>query len=348
MTQTPTPPSREITDLRSNVRRLQEAIRVLEEERDELIARRFRRLLFFGVGLSLIVHISLMIWLNMVGGTGGGGGVGQTVAYEMAVLTEGELSGPDEGGFDELESDEAAMASGMIIDDLELAPAGPATDMSMGGSEPSLNAGGGGGAGGFGMGGEGGAGGGGGTGLGMGGGGGGASFFGVGGKGQRFAYIVDISGSMSNQRKFETAMRELARSIDALQDFAQFHVLLFESRTVPPPMQTGWMRARKNTVRQVIRWLGEVEPNGGTAPRNAFLQVFALDQRPDVIFFLTDGIFNDISLEELNQLNARGKKAVINVIGFGAQGEVDQSLLRSIAAESGGQYRFVPTETVGP
>ena len=40
------------------------------------------------------------------------------------------------------------------------------------------------------------------------------------------------------------------------------------------------------------------------------LQIFALDVRPDVIFFLTDGIFNDITLEELGALNARGKRVV--------------------------------------
>ena len=70
--------------------------------------------------------------------------------------------------------------------------------------------------------------------------------------------------------------------------------------------------------------------------------------RPDVVFFLTDGIFNDISLDELAALNARGKRAVINCIGFGAPGEVDQTLLRSIAMQAGGQYRFVATETTPP
>jgi Mg-chelatase subunit ChlD len=183
--------------------------------------------------------------------------------------------------------------------------------------------------------------------IGLGGGGGTASFFGTGGKGQRFAFIVDVSGSMGQNRKLEIAMRELARSVDALPDFAFFHIILFESKTVEPPMQVGWMRARRSTVRQVVRWLGTVEPNGGTEPRNAFLQVFSLDVRPDVIFFLTDGIFNDISLEELAELNARGKRVIINTVGFGASGEVDQTILRSIASQSGGEYRFVASEA-GP
>ncbi len=348
MTQTPGQPTREIAELRSNVRQLRETIRVLEDERDEVISRRFRRLLFFGVGLSLLCHIGLMLYLNSVGRGGGQGfGDGSGVGYTVAVLNDEELTGDEEMSFDELpagpaENDSAApedVSLETTSPDAGIATAAPGTVPTLGASGE--------GAGGISGTGD-GSGGGGDNGLGLGGGGGYASFFGVGGKGQRFAFIVDISGSMSNDRKFEIAIGELARSIEALPDFAQFHVILFESKTIQPPVQTGWLRARKTTVRSVKRWLGEVEPSGGTEPRNAFLQVFSLENRPDVIFFLTDGMFNDITAEELAALNARGKKAVINTIGFGAPGEVDQTVLRAMAAASGGQYRFVSTEAANP
>jgi hypothetical protein len=332
MSHTPGQQAREIADLRSNVRQLQQAIQVLEDERDEMISRRFRRLLIFGVGISLVLHIGLMVWLSMVRTAGAAGPGAQEVSYEFAIVDEEQLDQMEEAAFDDLEPEQSEPAQN--LDATELEPTTPTVDMAVAaaGSVPTL------GASGEGTGGE----------IGLGGGGGSASFFGVGGKGQRFAFIVDISGSMANDRKFEIAMRELARSIEALPDFAHFHVILFESQTIQPPVQTGWLRARKTTVRQVVRWLGDAEPSGGTEPRKAFLQVFALDTRPDVIFFLTDGIFNDITPDELAALNARGKKAVINTIGFGAQGEVDQTVLRAMASASGGQYRFVPSEAAGP
>jgi hypothetical protein len=328
MTHPPGQQAREIAELRSNVRQLQQAIRVLEDERDELISRRFRRLLIFGVGISVVVHISIMVWLAMMRTPGVPGPGAHEVNYEFAIIDEEELDQMEESAFDDLEPEQSEPAQNPE-ETTVLEPTTPTVDMAVAaaGSVPTL------GASGEGTGGE----------MGLGGGGGSASFFGVGGKGQRFAFIVDISGSMANDRKFETCMRELARSIEALPDFAHFHVILFESKTVQPSIQNGWLRARKTTVRQVIRWLGEVEPNGGTEPRNAFLQVFSLETRPDVIFFLTDGIFNDISADEVAALNARGKKAMINTIGFGAPGEVDPTLLRQLAGDSGGQYRFVST-----
>lgn len=329
MSQLPAQPTAEVARLRRANAQLQETIALLEQERKVLISRRFRRLLVFGVGISLVIHISIMIWLSFLRSAGIGSGIPTEASYEFAIIDEEQLTALEQASFDSLDSQEASMADVPLKPD-ELAPSAPSVEMSVAasGSVPAL------GASGQGTGGE----------IGLGGGGGTASFFGTGGKGQRFAFIVDVSGSMGQNRKLEIAMRELARSVDALPDFAFFHIILFESKTVEPPMQVGWMRARRSTVRQVVRWLGTVEPNGGTEPRNAFLQVFSLDVRPDVIFFLTDGIFNDISLEELAELNSRGKRVIINTVGFGAAGEVDQTILRSIAGQSGGEYRFVASE----
>lgn len=315
--------------LRRQNAQLRQTIELLEHERSALISRRFKRLLTFGVGISLVIHICIMIWLSMLHTATAGIGGANEATYEFAIIDEQELTELEQTTFDNLDTQEASMLDAPMDPDA-LAAASPAVEMSAvaSGNVQSL------GASGEGTGGN----------LGLGGGSGAASFFGTGGKGQRFAFIVDISGSMGQQRKLEIALRELARSIDALPDFAFFHILLFESKTLEPPTQSGWMRARKPLVRQVTRWLGTVESNGGTSPRNAFLQVFALDQRPDVIFFLTDGIFNDISLDEIAMLNTRGKRAVINCIGFGSPGEVDQTLLRAMATQSGGQYRFVATE----
>ena len=48
----------------------------------------------------------------------------------------------------------------------------------------------------------------------------GPRFFGISSRGNRFAYIVDRSGSMGQARKMPTAIRELEQSLQALPDYA--------------------------------------------------------------------------------------------------------------------------------
>ena len=173
----------------------------------------------------------------------------------------------------------------------------------------------------------------------LGGGSAGTSFFGVSSRGSRFAYIVDVSGSMGQQRKIHIAMRELARSISELPDYAYFYVVLFSTNAQQPPMQSGWSRARPTTVRKFVRWFGKVEPRGGTNPRPAFESVFSLKKRPDVIFFMTDGQITNFGADELPSTRSRGKNVIINTIAFGDP--ASQDLLRAIARQTGGTYRYV-------
>ena len=117
-------------------------------------------------------------------------------------------------------------------------------------------------------------------------------------------------------------------------------MLLFSSGFREPPEQRGWTRAKKASVQSFVRWLREVDPAGGTEPRSSFMQVFGLEVRPEVIFFLTDGQFQDITPEDIKAMNSRGRKATINTIQFGdPQGG---EILKEIASQSGGLYRFVP------
>ena len=102
------------------------------------------------------------------------------------------------------------------------------------------------------------------------------------------------------------------------------------------------MPARKSTIRKLIRWLNTyLDPTGGTEPRAAFEHIFAMDVRPDVIFFLTDGQIQSFTAGELESLNDSGRKVVINTIAFGDP--ASQNLLKEIAKDSGGVYKFVPT-----
>ena len=316
--------------LRATVTELQERIERVELQRDLERRSRRRNLLLLGLSLSLVVHISLMLYLNLFRRAAPGGPGPQPVSIEFAMIQEAELTQLENLQFDDLVP-EVPLESPDLSDDqmqMELADdvSAAALDISAAGAVPALT--------GAGRG----------QGSTLGGGGAGTSFFGVTSRGTRFAYIVDVSGSMGQQRKMEVAMRELARSIEALPDYAYFYVVLYASGITLPPSQRDWTRARPHTVSRLIRWLNQVDPSGGTRPVPAFRQVLSIEERPDVIFFLTDGEIPRAAetLETVTMLNSRGRKVVINTIAFGDP--ASQELLREIARRSGGIYRFVASD----
>ena len=81
-------------------------------------------------------------------------------------------------------------------------------------------------------------------------------------------------------------------------------------------------------------------PSAGTQPIPAFGHVFALDTRPDSIFFMTDGLIPVDTVPSVSSMNGGGAHVQINCIAFGQ--EANQGALRRLAAESDGIFRFVP------
>lgn len=317
----------QVAHLQQTVQRLQETVRLMAEHRQRVIDKRRRRIAIIGGSASLLLHILLLIYLGLVYRGGGSSASASASGYQLAIISEEELTQLEEASFDEVQTEAVSFEqSDLQTEALPAASAATAALSAAPGAVPTLGGSGSGAGEGFG--------------LGGGGGGGGTSFFGIGSKGTRFAFIIDISGSMSDASKLEIAKQELNSTIGGLPDYAYFYVLLFNSDFIQPPGQKGWTRARKNAIKQFATWLQSVDPNGGTAPRSSFLQVFSLDVRPDVIYFLTDGQFQDITAEEIATLNKSGKRAVINTIQFGDRG--GEELLRQIARASGGVYRFVP------
>lgn len=332
------------SQLQARVATLEEHVLQMEQQRREMLERRRWNLLIVGASLSLLVHLSILFYLNNVYRGGHAGPGTSETTFEFAIDdSEGLSDFEGGGGMDDLVPEVAGVDVSEATEvSTDLNPAIPSMERVSANSLTASLTGANGGSGG---GGDGGAGTGSGEGMGLGGGGGGTSFFGVSSKGTRFAFIVDVSGSMEIDRKLQTAMKELARAIDSLPDTAQYYVVLFSSGITQPPGQKGWTRARKTAVRTLIRWLGMVDPGGGTEPQPAFIQVFSLDVRPDVIFFLTDGEVQNFTAEECANLNSSGRRAIINTIAFGDPSS--QAMLKKIAADSGGTYKFV-TSGAGP
>lgn len=173
---------------------------------------------------------------------------------------------------------------------------------------------------------------------GSGGGGGGSKFFGVEAAGSRFAYIVDISGSMQGI-KIQQLKANLQETIAGLLEHMSFVVMCFSSDKAPLGGRERWTNANDAAKRWARVKIDEIGANGGTNPQSSFDGIFALTPRPDAIYFMTDGQFDPAVADTIAFLNRTGKKVPVHCITFGDRSA--EELMRRIATESGGTYTHV-------
>jgi hypothetical protein len=162
-------------------------------------------------------------------------------------------------------------------------------------------------------------------------------FFGIGGYGQKFVYVVDCSGSMRESGKFERAVYELLQSIEQLNSDQQYYVIFYNHLSYPMD-EPGLVPATDEQFEKTRDWVSYVRPQGGTVPLPALLA--ALKMKPDAIFFLSDGLF-DLGTGREVRIHNRGKARRIPIHTIAFVNRESEGLMRTIARNSGGKYRFV-------
>jgi uncharacterized protein with von Willebrand factor type A (vWA) domain len=115
----------------------------------------------------------------------------------------------------------------------------------------------------------------------------------------------------------------------------EFFVIFFNRFSVPMPAEK-LQPASLTNKRKYLEWCMKVKGGGGTDPRAALKR--ALELQPDVIYLLTDGVFNDDAVAEVTKQNTRGVS--IHTFCFGDS--AGEGLLKNIARENHGTYKFVP------
>lgn len=166
-------------------------------------------------------------------------------------------------------------------------------------------------------------------------GGGGAKFFGVEATGRRFAFIVDVSGSMRGPR-IERLRKELVTAISGLAEHQTFVVILFSSDPVPLGGRQNWTDATQSGKQWAINEVLQIQAGGGTIPSPAFEVAFRMRPRPDAIYFMTDGIFHESHVGQIASMNRRGRTVPIHCITF--EDRSGEAMMRRIASQSGGTY----------
>lgn len=182
-----------------------------------------------------------------------------------------------------------------------------------------------------------------GDGLGLSGAGGEVRFFGVEARGSRFAFVIDVSGSMIDQAKIGALQVSLTDSIEGMLEQAHFCVVMFSS--LPQPLiASTWSKANDDAKRRAKGAIRAITPNGGTDPLPAIEMVFKLKPRPDAIYFMTDGVFTADVEGQLPGLIERYQRDGDGRVPFYCITFVDrgsEKLMRRIANLSGGSYTHV-------
>lgn len=165
-----------------------------------------------------------------------------------------------------------------------------------------------------------------------------ASFCGLEAKGYRFVFIVDSSGSMQGER-FSAACQELMTSISDLDEHQSFYVIFFNATEYPqayPHIDNEMSPAGLASTERLSAWMRDVVPNGWTNPDGAICR--GLDLKPDAIFLLTDGEFNQGGA--LAVIRRHKFRTAIHTVAFASP--EGAPMLQEIAARTGGTFRFVP------
>ncbi len=149
--------------------------------------------------------------------------------------------------------------------------------------------------------------------------------------------------------------RELKRAIGRLKPSQSFNVILFYSttggaQTVKTESFKGKLEAATDDVRkEFFGWIDRKAPQGDTEPLPAIRR--ALEMKPEVIFFLSDGYFDDTVVGAITSENKKVHAKVFSLVfdeayltdkGDLAPKETEGSLrMKRIAEANGGKTKIV-------
>jgi hypothetical protein len=166
----------------------------------------------------------------------------------------------------------------------------------------------------------------------------GVTFFGTKSKGNSVVFVVDNSLSMGGGR-FETALSELLKAVNALGPKQRFYVIFYSDTAYGmfhPEPASGLLPATDENKERLRGWLYTVERCLRTSGEEAFAK--ALELNPDIIYILGDGAFTDKTEPLLTAPHSR--RTVMHALGMKVD-ERGERQLQAIATANGGTFRQV-------
>ena len=163
---------------------------------------------------------------------------------------------------------------------------------------------------------------------------------------RQVVYLVDRSGSMSDT--FNAIRREVVISFGKLPDKCYFQIIFYAADSPIECPRHKLARADDTNKQQAYESARAIRPLGQGNPvpalKRAFETLGKADKKADgkFIHFISDGRFPDNKqvLKTIRRLN-RDKCVIVNTYLYGQCPPVAVAVMKRIAAENGGRYKYV-------
>jgi hypothetical protein len=154
---------------------------------------------------------------------------------------------------------------------------------------------------------------------------------------RRVVFVIDGTGSMMS--RFEEAQAAVGRAIADLKPGQSFNCVFFAEGDVAA-FQKGPVAATDANKASFVGYLRRLSPHGAADPTAALRLAFT--QGADTVYLVTDGDFPNSAqvLPEIRRLNT-GHRATIHTIGAIEADDPMERLVRAIAEEGGGTFRYL-------
>jgi len=172
-----------------------------------------------------------------------------------------------------------------------------------------------------------------------------AGMYGTGGNAHHVVYLIDRSGSMFDT--FDAVKREISNSVKDLVPRQDFHVIMFADGDPLEKKPMALTPPSEKYKLALAKFLETVKAERTTNPIKGIIRAFDVlakaNKRPGkIIYMLTDGAFpdNEAVLATIRAKNSR-RDVLINTFLYGWKPPIAEKVMKQIASENGGQYRYV-------
>jgi hypothetical protein len=152
-------------------------------------------------------------------------------------------------------------------------------------------------------------------------------------------FLIDRSGSMGRDSRFQRACTELSRALAALPADTRFQVIVYNRFAERLPGSSDLVPATAENKRRATEWLASLGPEGSTDYLPALRQAIVLGA--DLIYLLTDGDdFPAADVQLVTKLN-RGRSVIHTLMMAPARTGMEHSPLAELARANHGSRRCV-------
>jgi Ca-activated chloride channel homolog len=159
-------------------------------------------------------------------------------------------------------------------------------------------------------------------------------------------FVLDRSGSMSGESKFNLAREAVQQSLRMLNPGDRFSVVVYDDRI---DVLARSANASSSAIRDAVDALSRIVPRGSTDLCAGWMRgceqvaEFVDNERVSRVLLLTDGLANHgiTHRPEIVRHSAELRQRGVSTTTFGVGEDFDERLLRDMAHEGGGNFYFL-------